>query len=202
MPARFAPTFRPALSALASWMRGPAGRERRFAHAGMEHAAYLRITGVTAAGENHAAARPDIHGLAPLVDIAVSPIALQQLAGFRMIARRIARTDTEDAARKGLFPHELFERAVQHEADAFLPRRELERPRERRAVAERVRPDDTPAVVHLHRCKGARALGVGVTRIQNSLRSMLSSCGVLARPCSSTRREANSGCSESSSSPG
>src|SRR5690606_21494388 len=107
----------------------------------------------------------DVHDLAPLLNVAFAPVALQQFAGLGMAARRVARLDAEDATVERLLANQLLERAAQHEANAFLARRELERAGERDAVAEGVRPDDAARVVHLHRRERARALRVRPARI-------------------------------------
>ena len=128
---------------------------------------------MTAAREHHAAARADAHDLALLVDVAVLPKALHELAGLGMTARRIARFDAENAAGGRLLAHELVEPTVQHELHALLARRELERPRERGAVAERTGSDDAARIVHLHRGERARALRVGVARVLGRDRAFL-----------------------------
>ena len=152
-----------------------ARREQRLAQARVEHAANLRVAGMAAAREHHAAARADAHDLALLVDVAVLPEALHELAGLGMTARRIARFDAENSAGGRLLAHELVERTVQHELDALLARRELERPRERGAVAERAGADDAARVVHLHGRERARALGISLARVFGRDRA-LSSC--------------------------
>src|SRR5690606_3231549 len=107
----------------------------------------------------------DVHDVAAFVDVAVLPVALQRFAGLGMVTRREARADPDYPALERLLPDELVERAVQHEPHALLPRRELERPRERRAVAEGVRTDDPAAVVHRHGGEVARALRVRLARV-------------------------------------
>ena len=139
----------------------------------MEHAADLGVTGMTAAREHDAAPRADAHDVAPLVDVAVLPEALHELARLGMLPRRVARLDADDSARRRLRANELVERAVQHELHALLARREFERPRERGAVAERAGPDDAARVVHLHRGEGARALGIGLARVRGRDRAGL-----------------------------
>ncbi len=162
-----------------SLQRNTARRERGFAQRGVEHAANLGIARVTAAGQDHGPAGTDVHGFSPLIDIAVLPEAAQKLARLRVLARRIVGFDSENPAGEGLLAYELVETAVQDELDAFLARRELERPREGHAVAQRVRRGETARVCHLHGCERARALGIGDARILRADRSRLD-VGLLA----------------------
>ena len=77
-------------------------REGGFTQGGVEHAADLRIAPVTAAGKDDGPARPDVHRLPPLIDIAVLPIALQKLAGLRVLPRRIVGPDPQNFTRERL----------------------------------------------------------------------------------------------------
>src|SRR5690606_8256410 len=111
------------------------------------------------------APRANAHDGAALVDVAVLPVALQQLACLGVAARRIARRDADNAAARRLLAHELVEAAIEHEAHTLLARRELERPRERGTVAERTGADHARAVVHLYGRERARTLGILAARI-------------------------------------
>src|SRR5690606_14333850 len=121
--------------------------------------------GMPAAREDHALARADMDHFTALVDVAVLPVALETLTGLRIEARRIVRLDAEHAAGERLFADQLVEVAVQHELHALLACRELERARERDAVADRARPDEARRDVHLHRRERARALRIREARI-------------------------------------
>src|SRR5690606_6360753 len=145
--------------------REAAGREGGLAELGVEHAAQLRIARVAAAREDHGLARADTDHLAALVDVAVLPIALEALARLRIEARRIVRLDADHAARELLLAYELDEAAVQHELDALLAGRKLERPRQGHAVADGAGADEPRRDVHLHGRERARALGIGETRV-------------------------------------
>ena len=145
--------------------RHTARREGRFAHRGIEHATNLGIARVAARGQDHSATGPDVQYLAPLVDIAVLPVALEQLARLGVASRCMVRPDAEDAARERLFANQLVETAVQHELNALLSRGELERSRKRDAVRYGVGRDEAARVVHLHWRERARALGIGHTGV-------------------------------------
>ena len=105
-----------------------ARREGRLPHGRVEHAADLGIAGVAAAGEDDAPAGADGHRLAPLVDVPVLPVAPQQLPGLGVVPRRVVGPDADHPARERLLADEVREAAVQHELDALLARRELQRP--------------------------------------------------------------------------
>src|SRR5690606_25295696 len=80
-------------------------------------------------------------------------------------ARRVMRLDAQNAARERLLADQLVEVAVQHELNALLARRELERPRERDAVADRTGAYEARRDVHLHRRERARPLGIREARV-------------------------------------
>ena len=178
MPARLAPTLSPAFSALASCTRGPSVAIALVGNNGSRMPGWnmLRTSGLPA-WPPHASTTPRRARMrttvALLVDVAVLPKALHELAGLGMPARRIARFDAENSAGGRLLAHELVERTVQHELHALLARRELERPRERGAVAERAGSDDAAGVVHLHRRERARALRIGLARVLGRDRAFL-----------------------------
>src|SRR5690606_6592823 len=117
--------------------REAARRKQGLAKRRIEHAAKLRIPGVSAAREDHGLARADVNDFPPLVDVAVLPIAFEAPPRLRIEARRVMRLDAQNAARERLLADQLVEVAVQHELNALLARRELERSRERDAVADR-----------------------------------------------------------------
>src|SRR5690606_24771622 len=117
--------------------REAARRERGLAELRVEHAAHLRVAGVPAAREDHGLARTDMDHLAPLVDVAVLPVALEALARLRVEARRVVGLDADHASGERLLADQLVEVSVQHELDALLASRELQGPCERDAVADR-----------------------------------------------------------------
>src|SRR5690606_33222235 len=57
--------------------REAARRKQGLAKRRIEHAAKLRIPGVSAAREDHGLARADVNDFPPLVDVAVLPIAFE-----------------------------------------------------------------------------------------------------------------------------
>src|SRR5690606_36662012 len=59
--------------------REAARRERGLAELRVEHAAHLRIAGVSAAREDHGLPCADMDHVAPLVDVAVLPVTLETL---------------------------------------------------------------------------------------------------------------------------
>ena len=150
-----------------------AGREGGLAHGGVEHAADLRVAGVTAAGQDDAPAGANGHRLAPFVDVTVLPEALQQLAGLGVMPRRVVRPDPHHSALERLLADEVGEAAMQHELDALLPRRELQATGEGRAVAHGVGPHQAARVVHLLRRERTRALGIRNARILRGDRARL-----------------------------
>src|SRR5690606_3244139 len=116
--------------------REAARRERGLAELRVEHAAHLRVAGVSAAREDHGLPCADMDHVAPLVDVAVLPVTLETLPRLRVEARRIMGLDADDAAGERPLANQLVEVAIQHELDALLAGRELERPGERDAVAD------------------------------------------------------------------
>jgi hypothetical protein len=99
-----------------------ARRKRRLAHGRIEHAAHLGVARVAAAREHDGFARTDVDRCAPFVDVAVSPEALQQLAGLRMIARRVLGANADDTTGERLLANQVRELAKQHELHALLAR--------------------------------------------------------------------------------
>ena len=128
---------------------------------------------MAAAGQDDAPAGADGHRLAPLVDVAVLPEALQQLAGLGVVPRRVVGPDAHHPARERLLANEVGEPAVQHELDALLPSGELQAAGEGRAVAHGVGPDDAARVVHLLRRERTRTLEIGDARILRGDRARL-----------------------------
>ncbi|MGY8778450.1 MAG: hypothetical protein ACKVIN_10030, partial [Longimicrobiales bacterium] len=74
---------------------------------------------MAAAGEDDGLAGPDVHGFTSLVDVAVLPEALKDLAGLRVIPGRIVCPYAKNPTREGLLANDLVEAAVQHELEAL-----------------------------------------------------------------------------------
>src|SRR5215211_9146157 len=102
-----------------------AGLPSRIAHRRIEHGAHFRIAGVTTARQDDGLARADANDLAPFVDIAVAPQALEPLPALRANARSVVGTDADDPS--GAVLDQFVEVPVEYELDALLARGKLQR---------------------------------------------------------------------------
>ena len=139
----------PARVLAARSQQGPAARnESRLSECRVEHTPELRIGAVTSGANDDRLASPDVYHLGTIINVAVLPQALQTPPGLGIEPRRIAGTDTHNAARELLLPNNLVHVAVEYEPHTFFTSAELQTPGECGAVRARAFAGDEASVLH------------------------------------------------------